>query len=64
VSLIVYNVMGQHVLTLFDGELPAGEQKFTWDGRTGDGRQAPSGVYFYRLSVQDRVYTGKMMMLR
>ena len=64
VSLIVYNVMGQHVLTLVDRELPAGEQRFTWDGRTGDGRQAASGVYFYRLSVQDRVYTGKMMMLR
>lgn len=64
VTLRVYNILGEHVVTLVDRNLPAGSQRFTWDGRTQDGDRASSGVYFYRLSVDEEVHTGKMMMLR
>jgi len=64
VQLLVYNLLGERVATLVDSDLPAGEQRFTWNGTSKDGREAPSGVYFYRLTVKDQVYTGKMMMLR
>jgi subtilisin family serine protease len=64
VSLAVFNILGERVTTLVQGELPAGEQRFVWNGRGRDGRPAASGVYFYRLEVGAQVYTGKMLMLR
>jgi len=64
VTLRVYNILGEHVVTLVDRDLPAGAQRFTWDGRTQNGDRASSGVYFYRLSVDQQVHTGKMMMLK
>ena len=44
VRLSVYNLRGQPVATLAEGELPAGGHAVTWDA-TGQ----PSGVYVYRL---------------
>ncbi len=59
VRLIVYNVLGQALATLLDGEQRAGEHEVTWDGST-----AASGVYYYRLEAGDFVQTKKMVLLR
>lgn len=64
VTLSIFNVLGEYVATLVDRDLPSGEQRFTWDGHTKAGTWASSGVYFYRLTVDDIVRTGKMMMVR
>ena len=49
VTLEVYNVAGQLVTTLVDGNRTAGVYHATWDGRTGDGQKAGSGAYLYRV---------------
>jgi hypothetical protein len=36
-------------------------QRVTWDGKTADGTKAPSGVYFARLVVNDRVAVQKFV---
>ena len=41
----VYDAAGRLVAKLFDGPAEAGPHAVTWDGRTSDGRLAPSGVY-------------------
>ncbi|MBI5475373.1 MAG: T9SS type A sorting domain-containing protein, partial [Ignavibacteriales bacterium] len=46
VSLKVYNVLGQEVITLVDGEKLAGYHEVVWSGEN-----ASSGVYFYKLEV-------------
>lgn len=51
VSLQVYNLTGQVVATLVNGKKPAGHHSALWNGRDEAGRQLPSGVYFYRLLV-------------
>jgi hypothetical protein len=48
-ELSVYDAMGRLVATLFDGVAEAGPHAVSWDGRFGDGRLAPSGVYQYTL---------------
>lgn len=51
VNLSVYNIAGQLVRTLVDGERPAGWHRAQWDGRDGQGRQTGNGVYFCRMTA-------------
>lgn len=50
-SIKIYDPSGRLVRTLFDGSLKAGPQILTWDGRSGAGRPAGSGVYYVRLDT-------------
>ena len=63
VRLEVFNVLGQRVTTLVDGEQGAGSYVARWDGTDAAGRAAASGVYFYRLTVDGAHWTGKMVLL-
>jgi len=47
----IFGVSGRLLRVLWNRETPAGFQSISWDGFDGDGRRAPSGVYFYRLEV-------------
>jgi hypothetical protein len=51
VSLGVYDVTGRTVRTLASGHQKAGSYSVTWDSKDNRGRQAPRGVYFYRLDT-------------
>jgi flagellar hook assembly protein FlgD len=62
--LRIYDVAGQVVATLIDGEMAAGPHAVTWDGRDRSGRAVASGLYFYGLSSQDGRGTRRMMLLR
>lgn len=45
VTAILYTRTGEQVRVLQDGELAAGGHTLEWDGRTGNGEQAASGIY-------------------
>ena len=64
VSLIIYNLLGQKVRTLFNDHQEAGMQTLTWDGRGDDGAQLSSGIYFYRLQAGEFTQTKKMSLLK
>ena len=69
VSLKVYNVLGQEVATLVNGQQSAGYYEATWNGKNNFGTQASSGVYFYRLEAtgdagQPFVSLKKMLLLK
>ena len=49
VRLEVFNILGQRVATLVDGERPAGFHTATWNATDVSGRGVGSGVYLYRL---------------
>jgi hypothetical protein len=57
--LEVYNVLGQRVMTVVDGELGAGSYRYQVN-MTG----MASGVYLYRLRSRDFVATKKMMLIK
>jgi hypothetical protein len=55
VHLFVYDLQGRVVRTLSRAVwLPAGVQRFTWDGREENGLEAPSGVYFVGAEIEGR----------
>jgi len=64
VRLEVYNMLGQKIRTLVDGELEPGTHTVRWDGKDQMGRDAASGVYFYKLTADGKTFTRKMMLLR
>ncbi|MBU0984529.1 MAG: T9SS type A sorting domain-containing protein [candidate division Zixibacteria bacterium] len=64
VSLEVFNVLGQRVVTLVDEHQAAGYYEQTWDGRNAGGQSVSSGVYFYRVTSENFVDTKKMMLLK
>jgi len=63
VSLTVYDVLGRRVRQLWQGALPAGTHRFVWDGRDEVARDVAAGVYLYRVEVDGRVESKKMMKL-
>lgn len=52
VTLTIYNTSGQQIRTLVNEIRNAGSHTQHWDGYTDQGRQAPSGIYFYKISAQ------------
>jgi hypothetical protein len=63
VELHVYSAGGKLMRALASGSYAAGYYHVTWDGRDGLGRNAPAGLYFYRLRAQDVRLTRKMLKL-
>lgn len=63
-ELSVFNMLGQKVATLVDGNMTAGEHVVTWNGQNESGAQVASGVYFYRLATGVQTETKKMMLLK
>ena len=62
--LAVVNLVGQEVRRLVRANLTAGAHRARWDGRTGEGRPAATGVYLLRLQAGDRERTRRMLLLR
>ena len=52
VSLKIYNILGQQIITLVDEVKDAGYFNVEWHGRNEFGSQVASGVYFYRLEAK------------
>lgn len=65
VTLRLFDTQGRLVRTLLnDAPLPAAPHEVLWDGRTTDGAEVPSGLYFYRLETAEKVLTKRMLRLK
>lgn len=65
VRLEIFSITGELVNILTNQEMEAGNYTVSWDGRTADGFSLVSGVYIYRLNVNDQsIATKKMVLLK
>ena len=64
VSLEVYNLLGQRVVTLVDEQMSAGTHTVIWNGIDAGGRQVATGVYFYRISAGEYNDVKKMILIK
>jgi hypothetical protein len=55
VKLEVFNIRGERVAVLIDSRMTDGIHNIHWNGRTDNGDNAASGVYFFRLRTPERV---------
>ena len=59
VQLVVYNVMGQEVVTLVNTHQSAGAHVVKWNAD-----EMSSGIYFYRLKINDFTATRRMVLMK
>ena len=64
VRLEIFDVLGQVVDVVWNGELRGGEYEMTWDGRDKKGRAVASGVYVYRLKIGPDRMVRRMLLVR
>jgi hypothetical protein len=64
VTLEIYNLKGQKVRTLVDGNVKAGSYKITWKGDDDNGRPVSSGVYFYKMMSGKYTASRKMILMK
>lgn len=65
VDLIVCDAAGRVVRRLITGApQPAGRHQVAWDGRSDDGRELPSGVYFTLLRANGQSAGGRLTLVR
>ncbi len=57
--LEIYNILGQKIATLVDGNLNAGAYRYQWNASG-----MASGIYFYRLRSENFVATKKMVLVK
>jgi hypothetical protein len=63
VTLDVYNILGQHVKRLVEGEMEPGRYYFDWNGTNGVGSRVASGVYFSRMRATGGIELTRKMLL-
>jgi photosystem II stability/assembly factor-like uncharacterized protein len=63
VRLVIYNLLGQKIETLVNQSAGSGLSPSTYEVEF-DGSNLASGIYYYTLSVNDHVYTRKMVLLK
>ncbi|MCG3154155.1 MAG: hypothetical protein DKINENOH_00749 [bacterium] len=64
VKLQIFNLNGQVVRTLVNGDLPAGTHERRWNGRNQLGEPVASGTYFYRLQFNGQARTGLLHFIK
>jgi hypothetical protein len=59
VRLSIYNLLGEKITDLVDERQPAGEHEIAWDAS-----EYSSGIYLYKLTAGDKVFTKRMTLLK
>ena len=64
VTLEIYNLKGQKVYTLYDGNLAAGSYSFSWQGCDDSGAALSSGIYFIKAYSGNRTKITKLTLIK
>jgi agmatine/peptidylarginine deiminase len=64
VDLVVVDIQGRVVQSLVRSRMPAGGHMARWDGRDAAGREAPNGLYLFRLQAEGRTLTQRGVLIR
>lgn len=62
VNFTVYNILGEKVSELYNGEMSLGEKQIIWNGLNDDNKNVSSGIYIYRISTPEKHLSGKMIL--
>jgi flagellar hook assembly protein FlgD len=60
----IFNLKGQLVKSLWQGNLSSGEHSLAWDATDDGGRALPSGMYLLKLECGANIQIGKLMLMK
>jgi hypothetical protein len=63
IALVVFNTLGQKIKVLESGVLEQGHHSAYWNGLDESGLPVSSGIYYYQLKSQSRVFRKNMLLL-
>ncbi|MDP8269097.1 MAG: FlgD immunoglobulin-like domain containing protein, partial [Candidatus Tenebribacter davisii] len=63
IELSLYNIKGQKIRSLLNNQITAGEHSIVWNGEDDSGKKVGSGVYLYKLHVNDKIELVKKCLL-
>ncbi|MBN2461837.1 MAG: T9SS type A sorting domain-containing protein [Candidatus Cloacimonetes bacterium] len=63
-TIKIYNIKGQIIKTFVNDVKSAGEHSVIWDGTDDNNKPVSSGIYFYKLKINDYEKTKKMILLK
>jgi hypothetical protein len=64
VELAVYDIAGREVITLVRGRQAPGVHQVVWDGTNHTGKSVVSGTYFYKLRIDNKTESRRMLLLK
>ena len=60
----IYNIKGQKVTTLIDGNMKPGNYQVEWNGTDDNNRSVSSGIYFYRMTTSYYTAIKRMTLMK
>lgn len=64
VTLTIYSMLGDEVITLVQSEQATGEYTVSWNGMSASGFPAASGMYIYTLKTDTKIISKKMILMK
>ena len=61
VRLEIFNMRGDLIKVLVDRQMPGGVHHIEWDNRSANGARASSGIYFYKLMLNNFTQTKQLV---
>lgn len=63
IDLSIFNIKGQKIKTLINNEIEKGEYSIIWNGNNESGDSVSSGIYYYKLKVNNKTEVVKKCLL-
>ncbi len=64
IDLVIYNIKGEKVRTLYSGYLNSGYHSIIWDGHSDSNFELPSGIYIVSFSFNNQKITNKLVKIK
>ena len=64
VQLEIFDVTGRSIRSIYNGEVNPGKLILSWDGMDSSNRVVGSGMYFYQLSINNKLSSGRLLLLK
>ncbi|KAA3611038.1 MAG: T9SS C-terminal target domain-containing protein [Calditrichaeota bacterium] len=64
VSLVVYDILGQEVVSLVNKNQKVGTHQVVWNGRDNSNNPVSSGMYFYKIKADNFEQSKKMVLMK
>ncbi len=62
-TIVIYNIKGEKIKTLYNG-VSKGSGSIVWNGTDDSGKSVPTGIYMYKLIMNNKTVQKKMILLK